>query len=310
MKIGVVGGAGAMGAIWASRLSSSGHDVHILDVSKEALAAIARDGLVVDQKDGSSLVFRIPATDDPATIGACDAVIFFTKAHHTASAAQLARPLVTAATTVASLQNGWGNADTLSAVFDQGQMVVGVTYHSGKVVGTGHVAHTSNTGPTYVGPWSDGATLDRAQQLGDAMTGAGIQTTVTADVKTEIWKKLILNCATLPTSALTGLYAGGIGSMEEMLLVCDALATEASAVARAKGLNIDRNERIGSIRSLLAVAGKGKASMLQDAEAKRKTEIEVINGAIVREAGALGIDVPLNTAMVRLIHGLEASWQQ
>jgi 2-dehydropantoate 2-reductase len=114
----------------------------------------------------------------------------------------------------------------------------------------------------------------------------------------------------LPTSALTGLYAGTIGEFEEMLLVCDALANEASAVARAKGLNIDPEERVSSIRSLLAVAGKGKASMLQDAEARRKTEIEVINGAVVREAEALGLPVPLNAAMVRMIHGLELSWQQ
>jgi 2-dehydropantoate 2-reductase len=299
-----------MGAVWASRLGSSGHDVHILDVSKEALTAIGRDGLVVEQKDGSASTFNLPATDDPSSIGECDAVVFFTKAHHTRSAAELARPLVAPTTTVASLQNGWGNADTLSTVFEPSQLVVGVTYHSAKVVAPGRVAHTSNTGPTYLGSWQDGAPLDRAQALGDAMTGAGIQTTVTPDVKTEIWKKLILNCATLPTSALTGLYAGSIGTMEAMLLVCDALATEASAVARAKGLEIDPNERISSIRSLLAVAGKGKASMLQDAEAKRKTEIEVINGAVVREADALGIDVPLNTAMVRLIHGLEASWQQ
>lgn len=310
MKITVVGGAGAMGGVWASRLREAGHAVHILDVSKEALAAIGRDGLIVERNDGSTPAFAIPATDDAAAIGPCDAIIFFTKAHHTRSAAESARHLVDARTTVASLQNGWGNADTLAGVFDPAQLAVGVTYHSAKVVAPGRIAHTADSGPTFLGPWLDGASLDRAQALGDAMNGAGIATTVTPEVKTEIWKKLILNSATLPIASLTRLYTGGIGSNEEVLLVCDALASEAAAVAKAKGLPIEAAERTAYIRKLVAGGGKGKASMLQDVEAQRKTEIEVVNGAIVREAAALGVPVPLNEAMVRLIHGLEASWQQ
>src|SRR5689334_107121 len=111
VKIAVVGGAGAMGGVWASRLSETGNEIHILDVSKDALAAIEHDGLIVERKDGSTPAFAIPATDDASAIGICDAIIFFTKAHHTRSAAESARPLVSAATTVASLQNGWGNAD-------------------------------------------------------------------------------------------------------------------------------------------------------------------------------------------------------
>src|SRR5262245_29945679 len=130
MKITIVGGAGAMGGVWASRLTRAGHDVAILDVAKDALAAIRRDGLVVEQPDGSTASLRIAATDRPDEIGLADVVIFFTKAHHTAAAAELARPTVGPGTTVVTLQNGWGNADTLATVYPAEQIAMGVTYHS------------------------------------------------------------------------------------------------------------------------------------------------------------------------------------
>jgi 2-dehydropantoate 2-reductase len=310
MKITVVGGAGAMGGVWASRLSAAGNDVAILDVSKDALAAIAMDGLIVDQPDGSTKCFHIKATEHPEQIGVSELLIFFTKAHHTASAANLAKPLVNSSTTVLSLQNGWGNSDTLAKTFPAEQIVMGVTYHSAKVVGPGHIAHTADAGPTFIGPYQDGAPMDRAQQAGDAMTSAGIATTVTLDVKTEVWKKLVLNCATLPVTSLTRLTTGALGADEQALLVCDVLAIEATAVANALGYQIDPKERTTTIRALVAKGGAGKASMLQDVEAQRKTEIEVVNGAVVREAERLGIDVPVNRAMVNLIGGLERSWRQ
>jgi 2-dehydropantoate 2-reductase len=310
MKITVVGGAGAMGAVWASRLSAAGHQVAILDVAKDALAVIARDGLTVEQKDGSPRTFQIVATDQARDIGVSDAVIFFTKAHHTEAAADLARPLVGPETTVVSLQNGWGNSDRLATIFAPRQIAMGVTYHSAKVLAPGRIAHTADAGPTYVGPYQDGAPIDRAQAIGDAMTGAGIKTTVTPDIKTEVWKKLVLNCATLPISGLTRLTTGGMGQHSGVLAVSDQLAREASAVARGLGMAVEDDERIAAVHAILAVGGAGKASMLQDVEARRKTEIEVVNGAVVREGDRLGIPVPLNRAMVALIGGLEQSWRE
>lgn len=310
MKITIVGGAGAMGGVWSSRLSTAGHDVAILDVAKEALAAINQDGLIVEQKDGSAPSFRIKATDRPDEIGVSDAVVFFTKAHHTAAAADLARPTVGPKTTVVSLQNGWGNSDALAQIYPAEQIAMGVTYHSAKVVAPGRIAHTADAGPTFIGPYVDGAPLDRAAAVGEAMTGAGITTTVTPAVKTEVWKKLVLNSATLPIAGLTRLTTGEMGSNEPVLRVADVLAGEAAAVARALGFDVDTDERIAAIRGLLAKGGPGKASMLQDVEAQRKTEIEVVNGAVVREGDRLGIPVPMNRAMVALIGGLERSWRQ
>ena len=309
MKFVIVGGGGAMGGVWASRLSATGHEVGILDVSPEALQAINRDGLIVEQKDGETTTTRLTATDDPAHLGVADAVVFFTKAHHTPTAAELARSLVDDRTTVVSLQNGWGNSDVLASFFAPQQIVMGVTYHSATVRAPGRVAHTA-ANRTFVGPYADGAPLDRANAVAGAMSAAGIETTVTLGITTEVWKKLILNCATLPTSALTRLTSGELGKPGPLLDLLDDLTTEAVAVAQARGLDIGREERIETIHALLARAGAGKASMLQDVEAQRKTEIEVINGAVVREGDRLGVAVPINRAMVALIGGLERSWRQ
>jgi 2-dehydropantoate 2-reductase len=310
VKIVVVGGAGAMGGVWASSLSRAGHDVTILDVAKEAIAVINRDGVTVEESDGSTMVTPVPATDRADEIGSCDVAIIFTKAHHTRSAAELVKLAINSTTTVVSLQNGWGSAGVLAEVFEPEQIAIGVTYHGATVVSPGRLIHTLNTGPTFLGPYVDGAPLDRATGIGDAMTTAGFPTTVTADVMTEVWKKLIVNSSGLPVASLTGLTTGGMGASEDLMRVCDALVAEGVEVARAKGYSIDVADWIAAVRGVLARGGKGKASMLQDVEARRKTEIEVINGAIVREADELGIDVPLNRAMLALIQGIEASWRQ
>jgi 2-dehydropantoate 2-reductase len=308
VKITIVG-AGAMGGLWAVRLTATGHDVAVLDVAPATIEAINRDGLFLENRDGSTGVTKLLATDDPSRIGPSDVVFFFTKAHHTASAADLARPLVTPETTVVSLQNGWGNSDTLAGVYPAEQIAMGVTYHSATVRAPGRISHTG-INKTFIGPYADGAPLDRAHVVGDALNAAEIETVVTADVKTEVWKKLILNAATLPVSGLTRLTTGVMGEPGPVLDVIDALAAEATAVAVALGRNITIEERLELIHGLLPRAGSGKASMLQDVEGQRKTEIEVVNGAVVREGDRLGIDVRLNKAMLALIGGLERSWQQ
>jgi 2-dehydropantoate 2-reductase len=308
MKITIVG-AGAMGGLWASRLAATGHDVAVLDVAQPVVEAIERDGLIVEGKDGSTSVTRLRAASDPVQIGPSDVVFFFTKAHHTAAAADLARPLVTPATTVVSQQNGWGNSDTLAGVYPADQIAMGVTYHSATVRAPGRVAHTG-INKTFIGPYVDGAPLDRAQTIGAVLSEAGIETTATADVKTEVWKKLILNAGTLPIAGLTRLTIASMGEPGPVLDLIDALAAEATAVANGLGRDISLEERLEAIHQLLPRGGAGKASMLQDVEAQRKTEIEVVNGAVVREGERLGIDVRLNKAMVALVGGLERSWRQ
>jgi len=302
-------GAGAMGGILAARLVKAGYPVTLVDVSEAVISAINTNGLIVDVKNSGIETVQVKATSNPEEVGIADFVIFFVKAQHTASAAASAKPMIGPNTGVVSLQNGWGNADVLAGVYPKEQIIVGVTYHSATITAPGKVGHTG-FGATFIGPFAENAPLAKAEKLGEILAKSGFENTVTPKVKTEIWKKLILNTATLPTAALTGLCAGDCFEHKSLLELIDAIAVESVAVAVASGYEIDAQERLDRIHQIIGNAGKGKASMLQDVEGKRKTEIEVINAAIVRAAEKVGIAVPLNKAMVSLISGLESGWRK
>jgi 2-dehydropantoate 2-reductase len=160
--------------------------------------------------------------------------------------------------------------------------------------------------PTIVGSFADGETDEtRPARLAQAIADGGLDVSVASPVRPEIWKKLILNAATLPTACLTGMHAGALTEHAPMHELVSDTAREATAVARGLGYDIDAQERIDTIHALLERAGPSKGSMLQDFEAGRKTEIDVINGAVVRAADEQGVDVPLNRAFVQLVKGWE-----
>jgi 2-dehydropantoate 2-reductase len=302
MKIAVVG-AGAMGAIFGARFAQAGHDTHLVDVAVPLVDKINSDGITVVRGDDET-VTQVPATTDPASVGPVDLVVFCVKCYHTPSAAEAARPLVDSSTVVASLQNGWGNGDVLAGVFPPEQIVVGVTYNSGTVLDVGRVAHPG-VGPTTVGSFTDGEG-GGPERLAEALMDGGLEVTVASPIRPEIWKKLILNAATLPTGALIGMNAGALTAHPDMKQLVSETAREAVAVARALGYDIDEQERIDAIHGLLERAGPARGSMLQDFEAGRRTEIDVINGAVVRAAGDTDVPVPINRAFVALVKGWES----
>jgi 2-dehydropantoate 2-reductase len=301
MRIAVVG-AGAMGSIFGAALARGGDDVTLVDVVEPLVEKVNAEGVTVVRGDDQTTT-SVTATTDPSGVGTVDAVVFFVKCYHTASAAELARPLVGSETVVTSLQNGWGNGDVLAAAFPPEQVVVGVTYNSGLLVEPGVVMHPADQ-PTFVGPFAYEDT-SRAERLAEALERAGLATTVTSPVRPEIWKKLILNAATLPPAALTGMHAGALADDAHTRVLVAETAREATVVAQALGYPIDHQERVDTILALLERAGPTKASMLQDFEAGRRTEIDVINGAVVKAADEQDVPVPLNRAFVALVKGWE-----
>jgi 2-dehydropantoate 2-reductase len=305
VRAAIIGG-GAMGAAFAAEAADAGRDVTVVDVDPEVVRRLNDDGVTVESTDRTVRV-KVPATTDPRSLGPIDLAIVFVKGHDTRAAADSVATLLGPTSVAVTLQNGWGNADILAAVLPPGQIVMGVTYHSCSVAGPGHVRHTGR-GPTVVGPYVAGGDLADAGRVAAFLSGAGWDAAPSPDVRTEIWKKLVLNAATLPTAALTRLVAGELGAPGPLRDLVDALAAEAAAVARAQGLAVDPAERISRVHAVLRGAGPGKPSMLQDVEAARRTEIEAVNGAVVRVGAQVGVETPLNRAMVALVQGLERSW--
>jgi 2-dehydropantoate 2-reductase len=216
------------------------------------------------------------------------------------------QPYLNKHTRILSLQNGWGNAQTISNITGRDNLLIGVNYISGTLLEPGYVKQAGNP-IAFIGRWDQPAD-EFTCQLSEILTRAGVQTTASNDVISEIWKKLALNVATLPTSALLRFQAHLLVAYEPMLQLMKALLSETIAVANAQNIQLDYEERITTIINLLKNAVGAKSSMLQDVEAGRKTEIDVINGAIVRAGEQLGIPTPFNQSMVLLIKSLEQNY--
>jgi 2-dehydropantoate 2-reductase len=304
MKFAILGGGGAMGGLFGGGLAAAGHDVTLIDVSPAAIAAINGNGLRIEEKSGEVRHVAVRATDDPKSVGVVDAVLNFVKCYHTEAAVRAAAPMIGADTALLTLQNGWGNAETIGKLVGADKVLVGLTYHSGVLAGPGHVRHPG-IGMTYIGELS-GSETPRLARITEALRDASFEVTTSTSILNEIWKKLALNCCTLPTSALLGLFSHELAAFEPMRDEMRALLGEVKAVAAAQGIALDEDERWATIIGILERGVGGKSSMLQDVEAERRTEIDVINGAIVAAGRRNGVATPHNVAMVNLVKGWEA----
>lgn len=308
MRIAVLGGGGAMGGLFGGYLARAGNDVVLIDVSKAAVDAINTDGLTIEEKDGSQPVIQVAASDDPGAVGPVDLILNFVKCYHTEVAIRSALPMIGPDTAVLSLQNGWGNAPRIAGIVGEDRVLVGLTYHGGMLLAPARIKHPG-VGMTYLGELS-GAATERLERITGLFREAGLDATASDRILDEVWKKLALNACTLPTSALLGFQSHELVAHDGAVQLMQALLVEVVAVARAQGITLDYDERWTAIASLLERAVGGRSSMLQDVSAGRKTEIDVINGAIVAAGHNVGIPTPVNQTMVWMIQAVESRLAQ
>lgn len=306
MKIAIIG-AGAMGCAMGALLHKAGNDVTLVDVSRAIIEAINHNGLKIDDKAGHCETVMLRATDDPASIGIVDLAIVFVKCYHTEAAVRSAAPYMGDGTIVLSLQNGWGNGPRIASIVGEAKLLLGVCYHSATVLAPGHILHAGR-GPSFMGE-PNGGMSERLQRVAAAFNQAGIEVTATENVRQEIWAKLALNVATLPTSASLRLFAPQLLDTAEMQHLMRELLREVVAVAQAQNIPLDFNERWEAITGLLAkLAPTTKGSMIQDVENARRTEVDVINGAIVEAGARLGIATPYNNTLLWMMKAIEAAY--
>jgi 2-dehydropantoate 2-reductase len=300
-------GCGAVGSLFAANLAQlDGVEVWAYDLDQAHVDAIEANGLRLS--GAGEVKARLRATSDPSVLPACDFGIAATKAMHTSSAvAACAHALRDAS--VASVQNGVGNEEAIAAQVTR--VVRGTTFPAGIVIAPGHVRWDVR-GETVLGPFEPSpAPPAEIERLADACTRAGMPTTAVADARGPQWRKVIFNAASNPVGALTGLTHGRVCEDPGLRALVSALVAEGKAVAKAQGIELDRNpEELIDYAARRDVAYDHKASMLQDVEARRPTEIDFLNGGIARVASELGIPTPLNDAMTALVKALELSWNE
>jgi 2-dehydropantoate 2-reductase len=310
MKIAILGGAGAMGSLFGGKLAQAGADVTLVDVYAPAVEAINRKGLEFTDKAGATELIPVRATTTPAEVGHVNLIVVFVKCYHTESAVRSALVMVGENTVLLTIQNGWGNVPVIEGIVGQNKLLAGVTYNSGTLVAPGHV-HFTNVGKTTIGELN-GNVSERAEKVANIFRRAGFEIQVTDEVLKAIWSKLVYNSTNLAPMSLLGFKVGEFAKHDGTRNLSAALLREAVQVANAQGIALDYEERWETICDGLdkaaASGSQGKASMLQDVENRRRTEIEVINGAIVDAGQRLGIPTPYNQAMVWLIKSLQETF--
>jgi 2-dehydropantoate 2-reductase len=305
MRICIVG-TGAVGSLFAANLAGL-EDVEVwaFDLNREHVDAINREGL---RLTGAAVVVGRPrATADAAELPACDFGIVATKAMHTEPAIA-ATAHAFADGFVATVQNGLGNEETLARHVER--VIRGTTFPAGKIVAPGHVQWDVQ-GDTTLGPYDGRTPLAEVERLADACTRAGMPTQAVADARGPQWRKVIFNASTNPIGALTGLTHGRVCERPDLRGLVSGLVDEGKAVAAAQGIVLDADpEALIDHAAKPEVAYDHKASMLQDVEARRQTEIDYLNGGIVRFGREHGVPTPLNEAIWALVKGVEGSWSQ
>jgi 2-dehydropantoate 2-reductase len=209
---------------------------------------------------------------------------------------------------VATVQNGVGNEETIARHVDR--VIRGTTFPAGKILAPG-VVQWDVKGDTTLGPFEPSAApFDEIERLADACTRGGMPTSAVADARPAQWRKVIFNAATNPVGALTGLTHGRVCERPHLRALVTALVDEGKAVAAAQGIVLDADpEVLIDHAAKPEVAYDHKASMLQDVEARRATEIDYLNGGIARFGRELGMPTPLNDAVTALVKALEDSWR-
>ncbi len=307
MKICVLG-AGALGCAIGGVLTEAGHEVWLINRNTAQVEAMSQRGLVL-RSDGLDRTVRVRVVTTAAGVspasGPADLLIVLVKSFHTAEAMHSALGLLGPETVVLSLQNGLGHVDILAGIVGGERVLAGKTYAGGTQLAPGYVEAGTRGKRTLIGEPACGLSA-RATAIASAFSAAGLDTTVSDNIMGVAWDKLLINVATGALSAITRLTYGGLYSVPEVEACALAAVAEAMAVARASGvtLSIDSPAQAWQIASA-GLPYEFKASMLQSLEKGSVTEVDYINGAVVRQGALCGVPTPVNQTLVAAIKGIE-----
>jgi 2-dehydropantoate 2-reductase len=300
MKIAIVG-AGAMGSMMGGLLRESGADVHLYSVNFEHVQRMRLNGLVIEGLGGERTI-QINATTKIDEIGIADLIVIFVKSYDTRVAADAARRIAGSHTSVLTLQNGIGNVEILDQHFGTEQVLAGTTDAAATITSPGRVKHTAE-GKIYIGTLTGEISL-RVNEIVAMFRSAGFNTNSTDNAMGMIWTKLILNLAINPLGTILRVVCRGLIDNNYTRGLMKEIINEALSIVEKKEIKLIYTDMIQAAYDLAEKNADSKNSMLQDFLRGKRTEIDFITGAIVREAEQLGIDVPVNRTLLSLVKAL------
>jgi len=294
-------GAGAIGSLVGGLLAQAGNEVSFVG-RKPHIDKIHQNGLLLEGISGEHRI-KLKVTTDASKLQAPDLIILTVKAYATAQAVCDAKPIFKGHTYFLCLQNGLGTEEVASSILGQDRILRGTTSEGALFLEPGKVRHTGH-GETIIGS-SNPADRGILSQIEQEFQKAGFKTTVSGDIKRVVWEKIFVNVAINPFGALTGLRNGDLLTVPEIQDAMKAAVLEGIKVTEKLGVKLSDQSPIERAFEVARKTAQNKNSMLQDIEKRKKTEIDFINGALVRYGETVGISCPINAVLTALIKGVE-----
>ena len=307
MKIAVLG-AGALGCAMGSCLSEAGHEVWLINRRADHVEAMNQHGLNV-RIHGVDTTISVKAArsaqEIAASTGSVDLIVVLVKSFHTLEAITSATSIVGTDTVVLSLQNGLGHEDVLADVVGRDKVLAGKTYAGGVLLGPGRIIRGTEGKETYIGEL-DGRLTERVQRIARTFNDAGLLTHISDNIMGTMWDKLLVNVATGALSGITHLAYGDLYQVPEVKACALAAVQEAMNVAQASGIRLSVSDPEQPwIKAAAGLPPEFKASMLQSLEKGSVTEVDYVNGSVVRWGQKCGVPTPVNRTLVACLKGIE-----
>jgi len=298
-------GPGAMGCLFAAHLKRSGTDVALMDHNSERAYFLNSNGIKLTEKDKDNVFnIKIPVVTGRPEFNP-DVILVCVKANQTKAVSRTIKNWITTDTAVLTLQNGLGNMEVLESVFKTNIVLGGITSEGATLKAPGCVFHAGR-GQTVIGPKVRDRLL--VKDIVSVFNDAGFDTTASDNIVDLMWGKLVVNAAINPLTAITGLKNGALLDHEGTKILMERVIFEVTKIVTAKGIDLPYSDPVGHVQEVCRATGNNISSMLQDVLKRRLTEIDYINGAIVKEADALDIDTPVNRALTLFVKIIEKGY--
>jgi 2-dehydropantoate 2-reductase len=307
MRIAIIG-TGAMGSVYAGLLADAGLEVWAIDSWAEHIEAMKRDGLHVSGASGDRVV-RLDASTDARDAAPADLVIIATKAGGVEAAAKAAREILSPEGIVLTIQNGLGSAEKVAGIVGEERTMIGVVGGFGASIKAPGHAHHNGWEFVRLGEYRGGMT-QRMAQVADIWKRGGFRVLLFEDIHQLVWEKFICNVTFSGTCTLTGLTIGEVIADPGAWRVASGCGVEAYTVARAKGITLDIKDPVAYVRAFGEKIPNARPSMLLDHLAQRRSEIDVINGAVPRVGAEVGVPTPINDIVVALVRAKETAFDR
>ncbi len=305
MKI-IIVGPGAIGCLVAAFLSKTKEEIWLLDKSPERAETLSQKGIAIEGISGNWQA-QVKVCAQAKDIGSADLIIICVKSYNTKDAIKSAESAIGDSTHILTLQNGIGNIEIASEAAGADRVIGGVTNLGATYIDIGKIRHAGN-GETVLGRL-DGKIPVEMRAIREIFNKAGLPTRISRDIKGLLWSKLIINVGINALTAITRLNNGRLTEFEGTRRILTKAVSEALKIAKRKRIKLIYDDPLAKVEAVCEATATNVSSMLQDVLKKKHTEIDFINGVVVRQGQELGIAVPTNAMLVDLVKTIESSYE-